>query len=45
MPTKFRSATHIWLINPKSVVADWPMEKSDSFFLVATSGPQTPTPH
>ena len=32
MPMKFQSATHICLINPKRVVADRPMEKSDSFF-------------
>ena len=32
MPMKFQSATHICLTNPKRVVADWPMEKSDSFF-------------
>ena len=30
--SKSQSATHICLINPKRVVADWPMEKSDSFF-------------
>ena len=44
MPMKFQSATHICLTNPKRVVADWPMEKV-TVFLVATSGPQTPTPH
>ena len=29
---KFLRATNICLIDPKRVVADWPMEKSDSFF-------------